>query len=136
MELIRAAFVIFCLSKIGQYFLEAPAGIPQLPPNVEVLRLAADIDQSIDRTGPAENPSARRNDLAVVTTRLRLGLVTPIESSIGEQLAEAERNMKPEVPVAGARLQEKHTMLTGRSKPIGENAPRTAGAYNNVIKCL
>src|SRR5262249_9095816 len=114
----------------------APTGIPQLPPNIEVLGLAADIDQSIDRTGPTENPSTRRDDFAVVTFRLRLGLVKPIESPIAEQLAATERKMKPEVPVAGARLQEKHTMLTGRSQPIGQNASRTAGTHNNVIKCL
>jgi hypothetical protein len=98
--------------------------------------LAADIDQSIDRTGPTENLSTRRDDFAVVAFRLRLGLVTPIESPIAEQLAEAERDMKPEVPAAGARLQEKHTMLTGHREPIGQNAARTAGAHNNVVKCL
>jgi hypothetical protein len=135
-KFIRAAFVVFRLPKIGQNFIETPTGIPQLPPNVEVLRLAADIDQSIDRTGPTENPSTRRDDFAVVTFRLRLGLVTPIEPSIAEQFAEAERNMKPVVPVAGARFQEKHSMLTGRSEPIGQNAPRTAGPHNNVVKCI
>ena len=56
MELVRAAFVVFCLSKIGQYFIEAPAGIAELSPDVEVLGLSADIDQSVDRTGSTENP--------------------------------------------------------------------------------
>jgi hypothetical protein len=42
MELIRAALVGFRFAKVGQYVLEAPAGIPELPPEVEVLRLAAD----------------------------------------------------------------------------------------------
>jgi hypothetical protein len=65
---------------------------------------------------------------------LRLGLVTPIKSSIAEQFAEAERNMKPWVPVAGARLQEKHTIPPARSKPIGQDAPGTAGPHNDVVK--
>jgi hypothetical protein len=136
MELVRASFIVFCLAKIGKNFIEAPASISELPPNVEVLRLSADIDQSIDRTGPAENLATRRDDLAVVTSRLRLGLVAPIEPAIAKKLAKAERNMKPRVRVAGARFQQKYAMPTGRSKPIGQNAPRAAGPHNNVIERL
>jgi hypothetical protein len=44
--------------------------------------------------------------------------------------------MKPWVPVAGTRLQEKHMVLPGRSKPIGQDASGTAGPHNNVVKCL
>src|SRR5215469_13616248 len=104
MELILAAFIVFCFSKIGQYFFEAPASVPQLSPNVEILCLSTDIDQSIDRTGSTENPATRGDDPAVVTPRLRLSLVTPIESAIVEQPAKAERNVKPWMPVIWARL--------------------------------
>jgi hypothetical protein len=103
-ELIRATLVVFCFSKIGQYFLKAPTGIPELPPNVEVFRLSTNIDQSIDRTGSTENPATRGDNLAIVTSRLRLGLVAPIESAIVEQPAEAEWNVQPRVPVLWARL--------------------------------
>src|SRR5690349_29864 len=106
MELIFAAFIVFCLAKIGQYFFEAPAGIPELTPNVEVLCLSADIDQSIDRTGATENSAARCNDPAVVTPRLRLSLVTPIESVIVEEPAKTEWNVQPKVPVIRACLEE------------------------------
>src|SRR5271167_2433866 len=98
MELIRAALVVFRLAEIRQYVVEAPAGIAHLPPLVEVLRLSADIDQSIDRTGAADNFSARRDDLAVVASGLRLGRVAPVVAVIAEQPTEAERNMKPRVP--------------------------------------
>jgi hypothetical protein len=104
MELIFAALVIFCLPKVGQHLVEAPASIPELPPNIEVLRLSADIDQSIDRTGPAENPATRGDDPAVVASRLRLSLIAPIEPAIVEQPAEAEWNVKPWVAVIWARL--------------------------------
>jgi hypothetical protein len=134
MELIRAAFIVFCLSKIGQYFFEAPAGIPQLPPNVEVLRLSADIDQSINRTGSTENPATWGDDPAVVTSWLGLSLVTPIESPIVEQPAKAEWNVKPRMPVIWACLYEKHAMATGRSEAVGQNATRTAGPYDDIVK--
>jgi hypothetical protein len=104
MELIRAALVVFCLPKIGQYFVEAPPGIAELPPNIEVLCLSADIDQSIDRTGPAENLATRGDDPAVMASRLRLSLIAPIEPAIVEQPAKAEGNVKPWVAVIGARL--------------------------------
>ena len=119
MEFIGAALVVFRLAKIRQDVVEAPAGIAKLPPMVEVIRLAADIDQSIDRTGSTKNPATRGDDPAVVAFRLRLSLVTPIESTIVEQPAKAERNVKLRVPVIGARLYEKHAMPAGRSKPIG-----------------
>jgi hypothetical protein len=107
-----------------------------LPPNVEVLRLSADIDQSIDRTGPAENLSARRDDLSVVAFRLRLGHVAPIEPAIAEKLAKTERNMKPRVQVAGSRLQQKNAVPTRRSKPIGQNAPSAAGPHDDEVERL
>jgi len=72
---------------------------------VEVLCLAADINQAVDRTGPAENFAARRDDITVVAFRLRLGLVAPIVTAIGEKPAEAEWDMKPRMPIVGARLQ-------------------------------
>jgi hypothetical protein len=136
MELVRATPVVFRFAEIGQNFVETPSGIPELPPNVEVLRLSANINQPVDRTGSAKNPSARRDDFAVVTSRLRLGLITPIVSAIVEQLAEAERNVKPGMPVMWARLQENDAMPAGCCKPIGQNASRTAGPHNNVVKCL
>ena len=104
MESIGAALVVFRLAKIRQDVVEAPAGIAKLPPMVEVLRLAADIDQSIDRTGSTENFATRGDDPAVMASGLRLSFVAPIKSTIVEELAKAERNVKPRVPIIWARL--------------------------------
>jgi hypothetical protein len=57
---------------------------------IGVLGLSADVDQSVDRAGTAENLSSWGDNLAVVTFRLWLGRVNPIESVIAEKLAIAE----------------------------------------------
>ena len=136
MEFIRAAFVVLRLAEIGQDVVEAPAGIAELPPKVEVLRLSADIDQTVDRTRAAENLAARRDDLAVVATGLRLGRVAPVITAIGEKPAEAKRNMKPGMPVVGARLQQQHAVPARRSQPVGQNAPGAAGPHDNEVERL
>jgi len=103
---------------------------------VEVLCLAADINQAVDRTGPAENFAARRDDITVVAFRLRLGLVAPIVTAIGEKPAEAERDMKPRMPIVGARLQQQHAISARRRQPIGQNAAGAAGSYDDKIERL
>jgi hypothetical protein len=40
---------------------------------VEILRLSADVDQSIDRTGSTKNLAAWRDDFSIVALGLRLG---------------------------------------------------------------
>jgi hypothetical protein len=65
---------------------------------------------------------------------LRLGFVTPIESAIVEQPAKTEWNVQPRVPVIWTCLEEKYPMSTGRSEPVGQNAPRAAGPYDDIVK--
>ena len=107
MEFVGAAFVVLRLAEIGEDVVETPAGIAKLSPVIEVLRLSADVDQSVDRTGTADNLAARSDDVAIVAY---CGFVAPVVAPIGEKPAEAERNVKPWVPVVGAGLQQKHAV--------------------------
>src|SRR6185437_15749378 len=61
---ICAALLILCAPEVGQHVPEAPAGITELTPVVVILRLAADIEQAVDRTGTAQHFAARLYDLA------------------------------------------------------------------------
>ena len=133
-KFVGAALVVLRLAEIGQHVVKAPAGIAELPPVVEVLRLAADIDQAVDRARAAENLSARRDDIAVVAFGLRDGLVAPIVAAVGEQPAEAERDMQPRMQVAGARLQQQHAMAARRGEPIGQNAAGAAGPDDDEVE--
>src|SRR5262245_31097703 len=46
---ILAARLVLGTAEVRQHILEAPAGIAELAPMIEVLRLAADVEQAIDR---------------------------------------------------------------------------------------
>ena len=52
----------------------------------------------------------------------RLGLVQPVDLGIVEQLAVAERNVDPDMPVMAAGFDEQHAMVAGFGKPVGEHA--------------
>src|SRR5215510_1629067 len=134
MQRILAPLLIFGAAKTGQHILEAPAGIAELPPMIEVGRLAADVEQAIDRARPAQHFPPWLDDLPVVELCLRLRGVEPIDLSIGEQLAVAERDVNPDTAVMTARLQQENAMATRGGETIGENAARASGADNDIVE--
>ena len=68
-EVVGAALVVLGLAEVGQHIIVAPAGVAELAPMVEVLGLAADVDQSVDRARSAERFAARRDDVAAMALR-------------------------------------------------------------------
>src|SRR5262249_22885035 len=134
MQRILAARLVLGATKVGQHILEAPAGIAELAPMIEVRRLAADVEQAIDRARPAQHFPPRLDDLPVVELRLRLRGIEPIDLRIGEQLAVAERDMNPDVAVVAARLQQENAMATRGGQTIGENAAGAAGADDDIVE--
>ena len=132
-EIVSAALVVLGFAEVRQHVIVAPAGIAELAPVIEVLGLTADVDQSVDRARAAERLAARRDDVAAVTLRLRLGLVAPVVTPVGEQLAVAERNVQPWMAVSGTRLQQQHAMPSGCGQPVRQDAAGAAGAHDDVI---
>ena len=57
--LVGAALLVLGLAEIRQHVVIGPAGIAELAPQVEILLLAADVDQAVDRGRPAEHLAAR-----------------------------------------------------------------------------
>src|SRR5262249_57160040 len=120
MQRILAARLVLGAAKIGQHILEAPAGIAELPPMIEAGRLAADVEQAIDRARSAQHFPPRLDDLPIVELGLRLRGIEPIDLTIGEQLAVAERNVNPDMAVMAARLPPPKTEATPSRPNIGE----------------
>ena len=135
-QFVLAALLVLGAAEIRQHVGECPAGIAELPPVIEILVLAADIEKAVDRTRSAENLAARLDHPAVVQLRLGIGRVEPIDLGVGEQLAVAERNVNPDVAVRPAGLQQQHAMAPRRGQPIGENAAGRAGADDDVVEVL
>src|SRR5262245_7088731 len=86
MQVVGAALLVLSAPEIGQHIGEAPAGIAELAPMIEILGLTADIEQPVDRARAAQHLAARLDDATVVELRLRLGGIEPVDMWVGEQL--------------------------------------------------
>ena len=134
MQRVLAPLLVLGAPEIGQDILEAPAGIAELPPVIEIFRLAADIEQPVDRARPAQHLAARLNDLPVVELGLGLRAVEPVDLGVVEQLAVAERDVDPDVAVLPARLQQENAMPARGGQTVGEHAARSARADDDVVE--
>jgi hypothetical protein len=76
-----------------QDVIPTPAAITELSPVVVVFRLAADVDQPVDRRRAAEHAAARIGDGAAVGAGIGLGLEAPGELLVVEQFHVAGRDM-------------------------------------------
>ena len=133
-QLVLAALLVLGAAEVRQHVVEAPAGIAELPPVIVVRRLAAQIEQAVDRARAAQHLAARLDDLAVVELGLRLGLVEPVDPCVGEQLAVAERDVDPEVAIVAAGLQQQHAMAARGGQAVGQHAAGGTGADDDVVE--
>src|SRR5689334_20822937 len=133
-QLVLAPLLILGAAKIRQHVGEAPARIAELAPVIEIFRLPADVQESIDRRRAAQHLAARLDDLTTVKLRLGLGVVEPIVPRVGQQLGEPDRYMDPEIAILAAGFEEQHAMLAARGQAVCQNAPGTARADDDVIE--
>ena len=131
---VGAALLVLGLLEIGQHVVIAPAGIAALAPAIVILVLAAHIEQAVDRTRTAEHLAARLEHLPAVQSRLRLGLVHPVDGLFLEQLAVAERYVDPEIAVLRSGLQQQHGVFAVGAQAIGEHASGRAGADDDIVE--
>src|SRR6516225_732836 len=73
--------------EIGEHVVPAPAAIAELRPMVEILGLAANVDQPVDRGRAAQNPAARIRDGAAIGAGIGLGFKAPGSSSDGRAIS-------------------------------------------------
>ena len=131
---VLATRLVLGAPKIGQHILEAPAGIAELTPMIEICRLAADIQKAVDRTRPTQHFPARLDDAPVVEFGFRLRGIEPVHLGIGEQLAVTERDVNPDVPVVTTGFEEQNAIAPRGGQAIGEHAASRAGTDHNVVE--
>src|SRR6185295_3162929 len=122
---VGAAALVLGLLEVRQQVFEAPAGHA---PAVEVLGLAADVDEAVDRRGAAEHLAARGEDAPAVQRGFRLRFVGPVDVGAGEELAVAERYVDPAVGIARPGLEQEHADLGVLGEAVREYAARRARA--------
>jgi hypothetical protein len=134
MKLVFAALLILSLFEIRQHVLIAPADIAELAPLIEILFLAADIDEPVDRARTAQDLAARLDDSAVVELGFGLRLIKPVEFAVAKQLAVSDRDMNPRIAILAARFEQQHAIDARGAQAIGEDTACRAGADNHIIK--
>ncbi len=130
---VGAAFLVLGAAEIGQHVVERPAGAAQLPPQVEILLLPADVDQPVDGAGSAQHPPARPGQAPIVEAGDRFGLEHPGELGVEDVTEEPGRDMDPQVAVLPAGFQQQHSRLRVRAQSVGQHAAGRAGADDHVV---
>src|SRR5581483_8772051 len=114
------ALPVLGLLEIGQHVVPAPAAVAELGPVVEILGLAADVDQPVDRRRAAEHAAARIGDGAAGGAGIGLGLVAPGQGLVVEQLHEPGGNVDQRIPVAPAGLDQYDPDRGVGAEPVGQ----------------
>src|SRR3984885_9923802 len=122
--------------EVGAHIVPAPADIAHAPPIVEVLRHAPAIDQSVDGARAPQHLAPRPIDAPSVESRIRSGLVLPIDLGIGECAAVSDGRPDPESPIRAAGFENQHSVAPACGQPIGEHAARGARSDDYVVKAL
>ena len=133
-KLALTALVTFRTFEIGQDRTVIPSGRSLLRPVVIVLALSANVQQSVDRTGAADDPPARPGDGTPSGAFSRLGRKEPGEALVvnGLEVADGQAQPKIAIPSAGFQHCDPHAGI--RRQPIGEHAAGGAGSHDDVIE--
>src|SRR4029079_1689217 len=93
-------------AEVGEHVAIGPARGASLFPAVEVLVLAADENESVDRAGAPQPPSACPHDTAPRRSLRRLGGKQPRETLIVDGAEITDRKLEPDIAVAAASLEQ------------------------------
>ena len=128
-----AALVRFRFPEVRKHLVPAPSRIAQRGPAIVILRLAADVDETVDRARSAERASARIVDRTVLHPGLRLGLKPPVVHRVKHGLAVADRDVQPQVAIGRTRFEEHDRMPSVCRQPVGEHAPGRSRTDDHVV---
>ncbi len=126
-----AAFIAL---EVGQHVGIGPAGVATRSPAVEVLPLAAVVDQAVDRGRAAQRAALWQRDAAVVRQRVGLGRERPRQPRVEGGLDEPGRQVDPGVPVARAGLQQAHAVASVLAQPVGQDCAGSPAADDHVVE--
>ena len=126
----------FRAPEVGQHVAVAPAGRALRFPALEIERMAAHIDEAVDRRRAAENLAARAGDAPAVEIGLGLAHIAPIVGLHIHRDRQRRRHLDEEGAVRPAIFEHEDARAAVFTEPVGEHAPRRAGADDHVVECL
>src|SRR6516165_10170449 len=110
--LIGAALLVLGSPEIGEHVIIRPAGIAQLPPQIEILFLAANVDEAIDRARSAEHFAARPNHTAAAELTKRLCFKLPGDFGVENIAVEPRRYVDPGIVIPAASFEHQNARRT------------------------
>ena len=122
--------------EVRAYVVPAPTDIAHLPPIIEVGGHPAAVHQRVDGTRAADYPAARPVNAAPVQSRIRQGLVLPIDRRIRKGSSVSDRGLDPKSSVAAAGFENQYPVASTGRQTVGEDAPRGAGADDYVVNII
>ena len=136
-----AVFVASLLAGLGapeirQHIAIGPAGCALCVPAFEILSIAADVHQSIDGRGAAQNFAARRVHAPPIQMRLRFRVVEPIVLFHVHRYGQRRRHLNEDGAIGPSVLQQQHTMPSIRGQPVRKHAARRPRPHDDVIVFL
>jgi len=131
---VGTALLVLGAAEVGEHVVIRPAGVAELAPQIEILALATDVDQPVDRARPAQHLAARPRQASAGELGLRLGLELPGDLRMIDIAVEAGRDVDPRVAVPAARFKEQHPGRRGRTQAVRQHASGRARADNDVIE--
>ncbi|MCY1301881.1 hypothetical protein D9M70_515150 [compost metagenome] len=126
---------IFHALEIGEHVRIGPAACAELVPAVVVFRMAAHIDETVDRGGAADHLAARRGDAPVVKIRFRFGEIAPVVALHAHRPGKGRRHLDEGADIRAAIFQHQHRVLAVFGQAVGERRTGGAGADDDII-CL
>ena len=117
-----------------QHLVPRPAAAAHLRPAVVILRLAAHVEQPVDRGRAAQHLAARPAQGATVEAGVGLGHQAPVGAGVAHGLEVADRHVDPGIAVPPARFEHRHAVAAVGAETVGQHAARRARAHDDVIE--
>src|SRR5438128_1132348 len=131
---VGAALLVFGATEIGKHVVIRPAGIAELPPEIEILLLAADVNEAVYRARTAEHLAARPQHAAPAEFGKRLGFEDPGQLRVEYVPVKARRYVDPRVAVPATRFEQQHSRSAVRGQSIRQHAAGGTGADDDEIE--
>ena len=121
------------LLEVRQDVLEAPAAAAHGGPIVEVLALAAHLQQAIDGSRTAEHLAAWKEQLSPERLLLRLRVIDPVHLGIVEDEKEAGGKAQINAAVHWTGFQDENAIASALAEPCRQHRPGRARADDDEI---